>query len=177
MAALEMQRRTKTLSDEIMTQGYRLSMRIGINTGIVMAGNMGSEERFDFTVIGDNVNIASRLEGMNKVYGTRIMISEATRAGLDGRASSRELGSVRVKGKKQAIRVHELMDGKRSPWIDVFEEGLRFYREGRFDSARERFSRVLEIEPDDNPGRLYLEQCDRFLQTPPPKDWDGVTDF
>ena len=177
MAALEMQRRTKTLSDEIMTQGYRLSMRIGINTGIVMAGNMGSEERFDFTVIGDNVNIASRLEGMNKVYGTRIMVSEATRAGLDGRASSRELGSVRVKGKKQAIRVHELMDGERSPWIDVFEEGLRFYREGRFDSARERFSKVLEMEPDDKPGRLYLEQCDTFLQTPPPKDWDGVTDF
>ncbi len=177
MAALEMQRRTKTLSDEIMTQGYRLSMRIGINTGIVMAGNMGSEERFDFTVIGDNVNIASRLEGMNKVYGTRIMISEATRTRLDGRASSRELGSVRVKGKKQAIRVYELVDGERSPWIDVFEEGLRFYREGRFDSARERFSRVLEIEPDDTPGRLYLEQCDRFLQTPPPKDWDGVTDF
>ena len=177
MAALEMQRRTKTLSDEIMTQGYRLSMRIGINTGIVMAGNMGSEERFDFTVIGDNVNIASRLEGMNKVYGTRIMISEATRAGLDGRASSRELGSVRVKGKKQAIRVHELVDGERSPWIDVFEEGLRFYREGRFDSARERFSKVLEMEPDDKPGRLYLEQCQRFAQTPPPKDWDGVADF
>jgi adenylate cyclase len=177
MAALEMQRRTKTLSDEIMTQGYRLSMRIGINTGIVMAGNMGSEERFDFTVIGDNVNIASRLEGMNKVYGTRIMISDATRARLDGRASSRELGSVRVKGKKQAIRVYELVDGERSPWVDVFEEGLRFYREGRFDSARERFSRVLEIEPDDKPGRLYLEQCDTFVQTPPPKDWDGVMEF
>jgi adenylate cyclase len=177
MAALEMQRRTKTLSDEIMTQRYRLSMRIGINTGIVMAGNMGSEERFDFTVIGDNVNIASRLEGMNKVYGTRIMISDATRARLDGRASSRELGSVRVKGKKQAIRVYELVDGERSPWVDVFEEGLRFYREGRFDSARERFSRVLEIEPDDKPGRLYLEQCDTFVQTPPPKDWDGVMEF
>jgi len=177
MAALEMQRRTETLSDEIMTQGYRLSMRIGINTGIVMAGNMGSEERFDFTVIGDNVNIASRLEGMNKVYGTRIMVSEATRAGLDGRASSRELGSVRVKGKKQAIRVHELVDGERNPWIDVFEEGLRFYREGRFDSARERFSRVLEIEPDDKPGRLYLEQCDRLIRCPPGKDWDGVVDF
>jgi len=114
---------------------------------------------------------------MNKVYGTRIMISDATRAGLDGRASSRELGSVRVKGKKQAIRVYALVDGERSPWVDVFEEGLRFYREGRFDSARERFSRVLEMEPDDNPGRLYLEQCDRLIRCPPGKDWDGVVDF
>ena len=112
MAALEMQRRTRTLSDDTTIQGYRLSMRIGINTGIVMAGNMGSEERFDFTVIGDNVNVASRLEGLNKVYGTGIIISDATRRVLDGRVTSRELGSAKVKGKKQAIRVYELVDGQ-----------------------------------------------------------------
>jgi adenylate cyclase len=177
MAAIEMQRRTQTLADEILIQGYRLSMRIGINTGIVMAGNMGSEERFDFTVIGDNVNIAARLEGLNKVYGTRIMMSEATQAKLDGRVMSRELGSVKVKGKKQAIRVYELVDGERTLLMDLFEEGLRFFREGRFDSARERFLRVLEIDPNDWPGRLYLEQCDRLIHTPPDKNWDGVVDF
>ena len=177
MAALEMQRRTKTLADEIMIQGYRLSMRIGINTGIVMAGNMGSEERFDFTVVGDNVNIASRLEGLNKGYGTRIIISDATRARVDGRVASRELGSVKVKGKKQAVRVYELVDGDRTPLIELFEEGLHDYSEGRFDSARERFSRVLEIDPDDKPGRWYLEQCDRLIQAPPEKDWDGVVEF
>jgi adenylate cyclase len=177
MAALEMQRRTKNLSDDITIQGYRLSMRIGINTGIVMAGNMGSEERFDFTVIGDNVNVASRLEGLNKVYGTGIIISDATRARLDGKVTSRELGSAKVKGKKQAIRVYELVDGDRTPLIELFEAGLHHYREGRFESARERFSRILEIDPHDTPCRLYLEQCDRFIQSPPHKDWDGVWDF
>ena len=177
MAALEMQRRTKALADEMVIPGYRLSMRIGINTGIVMAGNMGSEERFDFTVIGDNVNIASRLEGLNKVYGTRIMVSEATQARMDGKGTFRELGSVKVKGRKQSIRIYELIDGDRNALIDLFEEGLRCYREGRFDSAREKFSRALEVEPNDEPSRLYLERCDHFVQNPPQKDWDGVLDF
>ncbi|MFZ6016804.1 MAG: adenylate/guanylate cyclase domain-containing protein [Nitrospirota bacterium] len=108
-AALEMQKRMKTLADEINIPGYRLSMRIGINTGPVMAGNMGSEERFDFTVIGDNVNIVSHLETLNKLYGTEIIISESTQAKLSGKLGVRELDSVRVKGKKQVIKVYELL--------------------------------------------------------------------
>ncbi len=148
-------------------------MRIGINTGIVMAGNMGSEERFDFTMIGNNVNIASRLEGLNKVYGTQIMISEATQAQIDGKFTLRELDSVRLKGKMQAIRIYELVDGDRNTLIDLFEEGLRLYREGHFDSARERFWRVLDTDPNDEPSRLYLERCDYFTQTPLQRDGMG----
>ena len=110
LAALEMQKRMKTLAEEMDIPGHRLSMRIGINTGIVMAGNMGSEERFDFTVIGDNVNIASRLENLNKTYATEIIISESTQTRITGRLTVRELDSVRVKGKKQIIKIYELVN-------------------------------------------------------------------
>ncbi len=90
-------------------------MRAGINTGIVMAGNMGSEDRFDFTVIGDHVNVASRLEGLNKTYGTHIIVSEATRIGIEKILTFRKLDSVKVKGKEQAIHIYELVDGKEEP--------------------------------------------------------------
>ena len=177
MAALEMQQRAKALADEIQIPGCRFSMRIGINTGIVMARNMGSEERFDFTVIGDNVNIASRLEGLNKIYGTQIVIGEATQARMEGRLTVRELDSVKVKGKKEAITIYELVEGDRNSVLDLFKEGLRLYREGHFHLAREKFSSVLEIDPYDGPSRLYLERCDQFIQTPPRKDWDAVWDL
>ena len=175
LAALEMQRRMKTLSEEIDIPGDRLSMRIGINTGTVMAGNMGSDERFEFTVIGDHVNIASRLEGLNKTYGTEIIISESTRTEIDQTVTVKELDLVRVKGKKQAIKVYELVDGERKPYIDLFENGLHLYQRGDFASAREKFLEALKNNPENKPSQLFLKRCDDLMNTPP-EEWDGIWD-
>ena len=171
-----MQKRMETLADEIVIPGYRLSMRIGINTGPVMAGNMGSEERFDFTVIGDNVNLAARLEPLNKLYGTKIIISEFTRERLGDRLSVRELDSVRVKGKKKVIRIFELTGRDRTLFDDTFEEGLGLYREGSFQTARDKFREASEMDPNDQAIRLFVGRCDSLIKSPPGDKWTGVWD-
>ena len=176
LAALEMQRRMKTLADEIKISGYKLSMRVGINSGIVMAGNMGSEERFDFTVIGDNVNIASRLEALSKIYGTEIIISESTMKKIGGRLAVRELDSVKVKGKRQDIKIFELINGEKVSFIEIFEKGLNLYREGHFDAALEKFCEALEKNLEDKPSRLFIKRCEYLTNTPPEK-WNGVWDL
>ncbi len=176
LAALEMQKRMETLADEIVIPGYRLSMRIGVNTGPVMAGNMGSEERFNFTVIGDNVNLAARLEPLNKLYGSKIIISEFTLEKIGGRLNVRELDSVRVKGKKKMIRIFELTGRDRTLFDDTFEEGLKLYREGSFHAARDRFLKASEMDPSDKASRLFVERCDSLLKSPPGDKWTGVWD-
>lgn len=176
ISALEMQRKIRLLSNEMTISDYRLSMRIGMNTGYVMAGNMGSDERFDFTVIGDHVNIASRLEGLNKTYGTDIIISEFTQKRISYQLATRELDMVRVKGKKEVIKIYELLDEGRNFSIDLFEKGLHLYREGQFYDAREIFLDVLKIHPDDKPSKLFIERCD-FLLKAPSGGWDGIWDF
>ncbi|MGQ9569983.1 MAG: CHASE2 domain-containing protein [Thermodesulfovibrionales bacterium] len=173
LAALKMQRHMKTVAQEIIIPGYRITMRVGINSGIVMAGNMGSEERFDFTVIGDNVNIASRLESLNKIYGTEIIISESTMQKIRGKLTVRELDKVRVKGKRLDIKIFELVDGKGGAFIEIFESGLDLYRKGYFDSALKKFQECLEANPQDKPSRLFIERC-KYLIKSPPKDWDGI---
>ncbi len=175
-AALEMQRMMNILSKDFDIPGYKLSMRVGINTGIVMVGNMGSDERFEFTVIGDNVNIASRLEGLNKTYGTKIIISESAKIKMAQLFTIRELDSVRVKGKQKAINVYELVDGERQSYIDLFEEGFHLYQAGSFGAAREKFVEVLKINPTDKPSHIFIERCDYLLNTPPEK-WDGSWTF
>jgi len=177
LAALDMQKRMNTLADEIAIPGCRLSMRIGINTGIVMAGNMGSEERFDFTVIGDNVNLASRLETLNKGYGIGTTISESTMANIYGRLTVRELDSVRVRGKRQVIKIYELCEGDRTPHIEAFEEGLRLYRERNFITAADAFNKALKIYPEDKPSRVFFKRCNYFMKNPPPEGWNGVWDY
>ena len=176
LAALEMQRRMNTLADEIKISGYKLSMRVGINSGIVMSGNMGSEERFDFTVIGDNVNIASRLEALSKIYGTEIIISESTMKKIGGRLVVRELDSVKVKGKRQDIKIFELINGEKVSFIEIFEKGLNLYREGHFDAALVKFCEALENNPEDKPSSLFVERCEYLIKSPPEK-WDGVWDI
>ena len=177
LAALEMQKRMETLADEIVIPGYRLSMRIGINTGPVMAGNMGSEERFNFTVIGDNVNLAARLEPLNKLYGTKIIISEFTLEKIGGRLNVRELDSVRVKGKKKMIRIFELTGRDRTSFDDIYEEGLSLYREGNsFQTARNKFLEASEMDPSDKASRMFVERCDSLIKSPPGDKWTGVWD-
>ena len=152
---------------------------IGINSGDMVAGNMGSDMRFDYTVMGDNVNLSSRLEGINKEYGTNIVISEFTYQHVKQEMFCRELDSVRVKGKKHPVMIYELIctnndAADHEPYVGIFEEGLAKYKQGLWDEAIALFGRVLEMRPDDPPSRLYINRCEELKRTPPEGVWDGV---
>jgi adenylate cyclase len=178
--ALEMMEDLKALRSRWASQGLPfLNIGIGINTAIVVVGNMGSELRFDYTVMGDGVNLASRLEGANKEYGTNIIVSESTWQHVQDRIATREIDLVRVKGKAQPTRIFEVLDTvplppERAAVIRQFEAALTAYRGQRWEDAIWRFEKVLEAMPGDEPSRLYIQRCKSFITRPPRLDWDGV---
>jgi len=179
LAALAMQEALRPLREQWLKEGKpRIEMGVGVNTGTMTLGNMGSDQRFDYTVIGDSVNLASRLEGLNKQYGTGIIISEATLQAAGDGLVARELDRVRVKGKKDPVRIFELLGRKGDvqalePLISRFSEGLRNYRERCFNEAREIFQSILK-DHEDGPSKLYIERCTNFITAPPPPEWDGL---
>ncbi len=181
-AALEMHRRLKKL-DLSRYKGVvsQLSCRIGINSGNMIVGNMGSRNVFDYTVMGDSVNLASRLEGANKVYGTNIMISEETNKLVKEEFITRELDLIRVKGRQQPVKVFELIAWRKDllpenlkAMLPVFHTGLRYYQQQEWKKAVECFRYCLEVVPDDGPSRVFLKRIKYFLHNPPAPDWDGV---
>jgi len=158
--------------------GQDVFARAGVNSGRAIAGNMGSKHKYNYTVMGDMVNLASRLEGANKAYGTYLMISESTVEALQGSIDLRELDLVAVKGKDQPVKVYEVLDVAGStPAATLavarrFEQGLAEYRARRFASARVIFEELAAN--GDPPAKAYIARCDEFIATPPPEDWDGV---
>ncbi|MFE8597662.1 adenylate/guanylate cyclase domain-containing protein [Archangium violaceum] len=162
------------LAPELEARGVsRLDCRIGLNTGPGVVGNIGSRAAQDYTVIGDTVNLASRLEGAAKVYGTRILVSEETVLAARGTVLARELDLLRVKGRQLPVRVYELVDVAGAPppaHLARFAEGLALYRARRFTEARERFL----SSPEDPPSRVFAARCEALSLQPLPEDWDGV---
>ena len=145
-----------------------LDFRIGLHTGTVLYGDLGSQTRSNYTIMGDTVNVASRLEGANKMFGTKILISESTHQAAQNEIETRELDFLRVEGKKWPIRVYELaaLKGDLSPVkreaFAIFSDALRLYRERRFAEARAEFLRATSLLPGDRPSNLYIDRCDQF---------------
>ena len=177
-AALAGQRalRASGLTDD---GGRPLHVRVGINSGDMLVGNIGSEVRLNYTVIGDAVNVASRLEGANKEYGTDIIIGEETRRLAGDRILVRELDRLMVYGRTGGIAIYELLDIAETPavlpaWVALHERGLAAYRSRDFAGAASLFRQVLDARPDDQPARVMLERCSQYLQSPPGADWDAT---
>jgi adenylate cyclase len=149
----------------------KVGLRIGVHSGPAIVGNMGSEDRFDYTALGDSVNLAARLEGINKMYGTRILISESSATPLNNRIALRPVDRVRVKGKNEAVRIFTPCDDPEL--IRLTETALEAYRQQDWPGARQAWAAVLGHTPDDSLTPVFLGRIAAFEAAPPGSEWDG----
>jgi adenylate cyclase len=160
--------------------GHLLHTRLGLHTGVVNVGNFGSEERVDYTALGENVNLASRLEGLNKFLGTECLISGQTKAEVGDRLVTRPLGSFRLKGFEALVAVHELVGTPQQardtrPWCDAFAEALNSYEQRHLELAEMGFRRVLELRPKDGPAQFFLKQIAERAKGNRTEEWATYT--
>lgn len=179
-AADEMMRRLAQLNLRRVAAGQTaLDIGIGFSTGPTVVGNIGSVRRLDYTVIGDTVNLASRLEGASKQYNARILLSEMTVRDLKRPATLRELDLIRVKGKDRPVAVYESLGYRAAEpglasLLELHADGIGAYRARKWAAARKAFDAALELYPADGPARTYRQRCDLLAKRPPDEAWDGV---
>jgi adenylate cyclase len=179
--ALQMMEKLKDLQAVYQARGLELDIGIGINSGDMSVGNMGSNIVRSYTVMGDAVNLASRLEGINKEYKTHIIVSEFTQDRIKDSFTTREVDRVRVKGKTKPVRIFELIcEGppktqEAKDFYRLYSMGLENFHQRRFSEARDLFSQAATIRLDDALCDRYIDLAKEYLKSPPPPDWDGVT--
>ncbi len=180
-AAIEMMLRLREFNRARAAQALRpIDIRLGISTGEVVAGNIGSPKRMDYTVIGDSVNLASRLESANKFYGTHVLLSAGTYAKLRRTYPVRELDLIQVKGRREPVAIYEVLidgPGRPSPKGElraVFANGLAAYRSRDWENAIGHFQRLVSLDEGDRAAHIFLERSQYYWGRPPPEDWDGV---
>lgn len=181
-SALDMMTRVRAMQKQWEAEGKpHLDIGIGLNTGVASVGNMGSSLRYGYTALGDAVNLSSRLEGLNKEYGTHIIINETTYAAAkSANFLFRELDLIRVKGKLQPVRIYELIcranevTPELQERLKSFAEGRALYQKRRWAEAQSTFQTILEKWPGDGPSRMYWKRCQEYLFDEPPSGWDGV---
>ena len=186
-AALKMMKRVRELQNKWAAEGKpAMDIGIGLNSGAASVGNMGSSLRYGYTALGDTVNLSSRLEGLNKEYGTHIIVNETTyEAAKDAGFLFRELDLIRVKGKLQPVKIYELFGDvaelqANGTLVDArvrlreFVEARKLYRERKWEEALNAFQKIVERWPGDGPSIVYLKRCEEYQADEPVSDWDGV---
>ncbi len=180
-ATVEMQTRLIEMRKKLLDEGRPLlHVRMGINSGPMVVGNMGSQSRMDYTMMGDAVNLAARLEGANKFYKNYSMISQATYDMAKDQIDVRELDVITVVGKDEPITVYDLIakkgqtPGPKADLVAQYLKGLEKYKKFDFAGALADFEQALKLDPKDGPSLTYVVRCKTFLEKPPAADWDGV---
>jgi adenylate cyclase len=178
MKKAELELNKKFLQDKLAPNP--LLTRIGINTGEMVVGNMGTAQKMDYTIMGNAVNLAARLEGVNKQYGTWTLISDATYAHVRNDFVTRELDRVRVVGITEPVRLYELLDTKAdvdartAEGVEKFRVALELFEKKNWEAALSEFEGVLDVLPDDGPATTFIKRCRDYIRKPPAAGWDGV---
>jgi len=181
-SALDMRRRLKEFNESRMVESQpQIHIGIGISSGEVVSGNIGSQKRMDYTVIGDGVNLSSRLESVTKEYGCDIVLSEFTYELCRERIWVRELDKIRVKGKNRPVSIfeligdrHEALPSQSEDFLDLYIAGRTAYTKMEFQQALKYFSAAQELRETDQAVEVHLRRIEDYLRNPPPEDWDGV---
>lgn len=163
--------------------GVKISIRIGINSGAMLAGNVGGRRFMDYTVHGEAANLAVRLEAVNKLYHTRILLGGETATRLGSEFVTREIACIRLLGQSSPVIVHELLgldanvDARTKHRCRLFDQARNAYRQRQFHAAHDLFSQVVNMDDTDGPARIYQVRCRQYMETPPPVSWDGITEI
>jgi adenylate cyclase len=182
LSALQFQEKLLLLNAQWREEGKpELPTRIGIHTGDAIVGNLGSSTRVNYTAVGDNINLGSRLEAINKVYGTKIVVSDSVVAAVKDFFVFRILDCITVKGKQIQHKVYELVCEKNADvepetlaFVEKFGRAFDAYQEQRWDDAINLLKILSQQRPDDKATQLLLDRCTIFKKTPPPEGWDGI---